>query len=96
MIGIYCGRNSSYLLNSKFELFACGSNWSGQLCLDSSDLRIPFFTKIDLQFTNKPQVFVGCTNHSIFIKDGNKVFACGENNSGMLSIGNRTQMNSPV
>jgi alpha-tubulin suppressor-like RCC1 family protein len=29
IIGIYCGYNSSYLLNSNFELFACGSNHSG-------------------------------------------------------------------
>jgi hypothetical protein len=54
IIGIYSGFRSTYILNSKFELFSCGGNKSGQLCLGYFGGETLVFKKINFQFNNKP------------------------------------------
>lgn len=83
---------STFLLDAAGDVYACGSNASGQLGLGDTINRHKF-TKIP-DFGNVQKV-ISSGYHTFFIKTDNSIWACGWNMNGELGLGDKTQRLSP-
>ena len=94
IIAIAAGYTHSMFLKNDGTVWACGQNNYGQLGNGTTGS------------TNTPIQVVGLTGqivgiaaglaHSLFIKNNNKVWACGKNSDGQLGDGTTVQKTTPV
>jgi alpha-tubulin suppressor-like RCC1 family protein len=97
IIAIAAGGSHSLFLRSDGKVFACGSNTQGQLGDGTVTQRN---TPIEISTTNigttLPITAIAAGEyHSLFLRSDGKVYACGENDSGVLGDGTVTQRETP-
>ena len=80
---IVAGSRSTFGITEDGELYATGSNESGQLGLGMKD-SMTFFTKVPVKFKVK-QVACGWA-HSMVLSEDGRVFVCGDNKKGQLGL----------
>ena len=90
---IICGENHSFILKESGELFAFGSNYSGQLGLgDNENRNVP---TLIMQDKTIRQIICG-GDHSFIIKESGELFAFGYNSYGQLGLGDNKERNTPT
>ncbi|KAJ5077158.1 hypothetical protein M0811_00478 [Anaeramoeba ignava] len=83
---IVCGYSSVYLLTSNQNVYGIGSNFYGQLGLDSEKHKK--IEKPILMMKNVSKIFSGNYSRSLFLLNSNqKLFGCGNNLYGQLGLG---------
>ena len=85
---VSCGANHTMIIINELELWSCGNNSYGQLCL-GHDKQVSQFQQT--QYFNIVKVSLGCY-FSLFQNDSGEIFSCGKNNNGELGLGH---FNSP-
>ena len=90
---VACGGYHTAFISEDGDLFACGSNQSGQLGIGSKqDKDIPVLLKSEGKVRQ-----VGCgLLHTLFITEKGNTYATGNNNFGQLGTGNKVSTNTPV
>jgi alpha-tubulin suppressor-like RCC1 family protein len=83
VLSVTCGGYHTMILTKDNELYACGSNRYGQLCLGDNKHR-KTFTKVDIH--NVVSVTCG-ENHTMIVTKNNELYSCGYNASGQLGLG---------
>ena len=88
---IDCAGSYTFVLTEDNQLWACGSNRNGQLGLGDDENRNSL-TK--LNWTNGPIKQIACgSSHTFVLTEDNKLWACGRNGQGQLSLGDRENRN---
>ncbi|KAJ5077124.1 hypothetical protein M0811_00444 [Anaeramoeba ignava] len=83
---IVCGADSIYLLTSNQNAYGIGSNYYGQLGLDSYSVKKT--EKPILMMKNVYKIFSGNNSNSVFLLNSNQeLFGCGYNYYGELGLG---------
>ncbi|KAJ5070989.1 regulator of chromosome condensation [Anaeramoeba ignava] len=83
---IVCSYNSIYLLTSNHNVYGIGSNYFGQLGLDSETLEKT--EKPILMMKNVSKIFSGNSSNCVFLLNSNQeLFGCGYNQYGQLGLG---------
>lgn len=86
---VSCGYNHSFILKKDGTVWACGTNGSGQLGLNSTtDKKV--FTKVTTNINNDVKQVYCKYNQTFVIKNDNSLWACGLNSSGQLGLGDTT------
>jgi len=95
VVAIAAGDMHSMALTSDGNVFAWGSNWSGQLG-NNSTTSSPVPVPVDMNgaLAGKTVVAIAGMSHSLALTSDGQVFAWGNNFSGQL--GNNSTANSPV
>ena len=90
VVSVACGRDHILIITSDDNLWSCGNNEYGQLCLGNQrDRFIGQFRQTS--FSNISKISLG-GNHSLFQNIEGEIYACGCNKSGELGLG---LLNSP-
>ena len=80
---VSCGLEHTLIITNDDNLWSCGGNECGQLCLgDTEDRSIPQNTS----FSNIAKISAG-SNHSLFQNNKGEIFACGFNEAGQCGLG---------
>ncbi len=94
------GGHHTVYLTEQGRCFACGDNHHGQLGVgDNQDKNRP--TEINLADLNLAsddkikQVIVGL-NHTVYLTEQGRCFACGDNHHGQLGVGDNQDKNRPT
>ncbi|KAJ5066986.1 hypothetical protein M0811_03330 [Anaeramoeba ignava] len=83
---IVSGESSIYLLTSNQNVYGIGSNYNGQLGLDSETLEKA--EKPILMMKNVSKIFSGNSSKRVFLLNSNQeLFGCGDNENGQLGLG---------
>ena len=86
---VSCGDHHTFVLTDDNKLWACGSNYEGQLGLglDVEDDNPQPNTLTKLDFTNRSIKQVVCgTSFTFVLTNDNQLWACGKNSLGQLGI----------
>jgi hypothetical protein len=91
---VKCGAHHSLALTQSGEVYAWGSNYSGQIgCGDNFDKSIP--TKVKALNDIKIKMISCGYNHSMAFTENGCVYSWGDNECGQLGIGNTKNSNTP-
>ena len=86
---IACDKYSTFILKNDGSLWCCGRNSSGQLGLGDTTDRTTF-TQVTTNINNDVKEVVCGDNHTFILKNDGSLWACGENSSGQLGLGDET------
>jgi alpha-tubulin suppressor-like RCC1 family protein len=90
IISMSCGAYYTMLITNTNELFGCGDNSSGQLCLGNNVNRLSFY-KVDFSL---PMIEVVCGHsHTGLVTTDGELYMCGSNYFGQLMLGDRKNRN---
>ena len=85
---VACGRNHTLFLTNTGKVYACGSNYSGQLGRGTSSTSITTTTELITPITTLTISAIACgEEHSAFLANNGTVYACGRNIEGQLGRG---------
>ncbi|EAS04756.2 chromosome condensation regulator RCC1 repeat protein (macronuclear) [Tetrahymena thermophila SB210] len=85
-IDVSCGARHTMLLNQYGEVFACGSNEEGQLCLPNSSGEL-YPSKVRIE----KAIEAVCGHYfTLILTQLGEIYSCGANNFGQLGIGHKT------
>ena len=83
VLSVSCGAEHTLIITNDDNLWSCGSNEHGQLCLGNQERQLkPQKTS----FSNISKTSAGW-NHSLFQNDKGEIFACGYNQNGECGLG---------
>ncbi|KAJ5071164.1 regulator of chromosome condensation [Anaeramoeba ignava] len=83
---IVTGDRSIYLLTSNHNVYGIGSNYYGQLGVDSKTMKTT--KKPILMMKNVSKIFSGNTSNHVFLLNSNQeLFGCGSNYHGKIGLG---------
>ena len=84
VLSVACGKNHILIITIDSDLWSCGDNDKGQLCLEH---RKPNFEKfLQTSFSNISNISVG-EHYSLFQNEKGEIFSCGNNTNGELAMG---------
>ena len=88
VLSVSCGAHHTLIITTDSNLWSCGNNSAGQLCLENKESQIkPQKTS----FSNISNISCG-NYHSLFQNEKGEIFACGYNQRGECGLGH---FNSP-
>ena len=89
VLSVSCGYQHTLIItnDSNADLWSCGSNSSGQLCLGNKENQSIFK---QTSFSNISKVSLG-QFHSLFQNEKGEIFSCGKNECGELGLGHFDQ-----
>ena len=88
VVSVSCGHAHTVIITTDSNLWSCGHNKYGQLCLENKEIQLkPQKTS----FSNILKISVGYY-HSLFQNDKGEIFSCGYNQNGQCGLGH---FNSP-
>lgn len=94
VIDVTCGGfHTLCILSEKKELWSCGYNKQGQLCLGHAKTLVTYFKPAN--FSNIISISAGY-EFTLFQNTDGEIYACGYNGEGQLGIGNRTIQFQPT
>ena len=79
---VSCGAHHTLIITTDSNLWACGSNDDGQLCLGNKESQ----SKPQKSFSNITKISTG-NHHSLFQNNKGEIFSCGYNNKGQCGLG---------
>ena len=85
--------------NNRLVVSTCGDNLYGQLGLGdnvSRTIPTPITSTVNNFHLNKIVSVVAGDNHTLFLTDTGKVWACGKNSDGQLGLGDNVDRNIPT
>ena len=83
VLSVSCGFSHTLIITTDSNLWSCGYNDFGQLCLENKETQIkPQKTP----FSNISKISTG-TSHSLFQNFNGEIFACGNNQFGQCGLG---------
>ena len=80
---VSCGYAHTLIITNDLDLWSCGDNEYGQLCLGNKEIKLKF-TKTS--FSNITKISTGF-NRSLFQNDKGEIYVCGYNVNGGLGLG---------
>ena len=91
VVSVACGPYQTLIITNDSDLWACGYNQFGQLCLGNHKQQNTFK---QTSFSNISTILVG-DSHSLFQNDKGEIFSCGRNNNGQLGLGHFNSQITP-
>ena len=83
ILSVSCGASHTLIITNDSNLWGCGDNAYGQLCLNNKENQLKFQKT---SFSNISKISTGY-GHSLFQNKNGKIFGCGKNNSGQVGLG---------
>ena len=83
VLSVACGPFRILILSTDANLWACGNNNFGQLCLGHKENQSTFQ---QTPFSNISKISLGAF-HSLFQNEKGEIYACGRNDTGQLGLG---------
>ena len=90
VLSVACGLGHTFIITDKLDLWSCGNNESGQLCLGNKEFEFQSKFQQTL-FSNISKVSLGAS-YSLFQDNNGEIYSCGDNSKGELALGH---INSP-
>ena len=84
VLSVACGKNHILIITSDLDLWSCGDNDKGQLCLEHRNSNFEKF--LQTSFSNISNISVG-KHYSLFQNEKGEIFSCGNNTNGELALG---------
>ena len=84
VLSVSCGHEHTLIITNDSDLWSCGNNNSGQLCLKEIFPSTTFCQKTS--FSNISKISSGLI-HSLFQNDKGEIFSCGHNRAGQCGLG---------
>ena len=92
VFSVSCGVAHILIITNESNLWSCGYNGYGQLCLGNQEDQSTFQ---QIKFSNISRVSLG-GYHSIFQDTNGEIFACGRNDNGQLGLGHFNNQKTPT
>ena len=86
---IACGYDFDYIIKNDGSVWSCGNNKYGQLGLNDINNRSTF-TQVTANINNDVKQVACGYYHTFILKNDGSVWSCGDNSSGQLGLGDKT------
>ena len=90
---IACGSGFTFILKNDGSVWACGSNYNGQLGLGDTTQRNTF-TQVTTNINNDVKQIACGSTHAFILKNDGTVWSCGYNTNGELGLGDSDSKNT--
>ena len=82
VLSVSCGVSHTLIITTVSDLWSCGNNYDGQLCLGNKESQM----EPQKSFSNITKISTG-NHHSLFQNNKGEIFSCGYNNKGQCGLG---------